>query len=110
MSLNRTFLSLISLCQRAGKLVSGEDSVLIAIKNGSALLVIVADDASENTKYKFLNKAEYYKVKAVSIGTREELNQASGKFNRTVFAVTDENFAGRMLKEIDSINGGGLFV
>lgn len=103
MALNRTLISLLSLCQRAGKMISGEDSVLAAIQSDEARLVIIAGDASENTRYKFLNKAQYYKKNAVVAGNREELSRAIGKFNRTVFAITDENFANRIFKELEAM-------
>ena len=49
---NNRVLSLIGLATKAGKTVSGEFSTE---KTGKGLLVIVAEDASENTKKKFRN-------------------------------------------------------
>ena len=46
-------LSLIGLAMKAGQVVSGEFSVEKCIKSGKAKLVIIATDASENTKKKF---------------------------------------------------------
>ena len=43
-------LNLIGLAMKAGKVVSGEFSVEKCIKSGKARLVIIATDASENTK------------------------------------------------------------
>ena len=43
---------MLGLCQRAGKLSSGETGCLAAVRDGSAELIIVADDASDNTKKK----------------------------------------------------------
>lgn len=43
-------LSLISLATKAGKTVSGEFSTEKETKSGRAELVIVAEDASDNTK------------------------------------------------------------
>ncbi|WP_342455632.1 L7Ae/L30e/S12e/Gadd45 family ribosomal protein [Caloramator sp. Dgby_cultured_2] len=42
--------SFIGLMQKAGKLSSGDDAVEIEIKKKKAMLVIIAEDASENTK------------------------------------------------------------
>lgn len=55
-------LSLLSICQRAGKLVSGEVAVENAIRSHEVCLIIVSEDASENTKKKFKNSSEYYKI------------------------------------------------
>ena len=47
---NNKIYSLISLCARARRLCSGNFSVEKAVKNQSAYVVIVAKDASDNTK------------------------------------------------------------
>ena len=38
--MNRKAQSMLSLCQRAGKIVTGEDTVEINIKNGAAFLAV----------------------------------------------------------------------
>ena len=51
-------VNLIGLAARARKIVTGE-MVLNAIRNHSAKLVVIADDASDNTKKKLIdNKKE----------------------------------------------------
>ena len=94
--IDRQTASLLSLCQRAGNLVSGEESTELALKSKKAELVIIAEDAADNTKNKFLNKAEFYNVNVVVYGRKEELSKCIGKFNRTVFAVVENcGFADR---------------
>ncbi len=90
---NKKILSMLSLCQRAGKLSSGENTCEKLIKSGDVLVIIIAVDASDNTKEKFKNKALYYELPAYLFGTREELGRAIGKNFRAVLAVCDENFA-----------------
>ena len=98
---DRRAASMLSLCQRAGSLVSGEDSVEIALKEKKACLIIIAEDASENTKNKFLTKAEFYNVNVVVYGSKEDLSSCVGKFNRTVFAVVENrSFAERIFQLI----------
>jgi len=48
-------LSLVSLATKAGKTASGEFCTEKEVKTGMAELVIVAEDASANTKKKFKN-------------------------------------------------------
>ena len=48
--------SLLGLCTRSRNLVSGEFAAEGAVKDGSACLVIVATDASANTKKLFKDK------------------------------------------------------
>ena len=61
MSQNKT-LSLISMATKAGKTASGEFCTEKEVKTGGAYLVIVAGDASDNTKKKFRNMCEFYEV------------------------------------------------
>ena len=46
---------LLGLCQRAGKCKSGEFAVEKSIKSGKSFLVIIPEDASDNTKKKLKN-------------------------------------------------------
>ena len=55
-------LSLIGLATKAGRCVSGEFMTERETKCGRATLVIVAEDSSDNTKKKFRDMCEFYKV------------------------------------------------
>lgn len=92
-------LSLAGLAARAGKIASGEFSVEKAVKSGKGYLVIVAADASDNTRKKFSNMCDYYKVPILFLETREELGRAVGKEFRASIAVLDAGFAKAMLNE-----------
>ena len=92
MKQNRIF-SLLGLATRSRNLVSGEFMTEAKVKRGEAVLVIVGEDASENTKKKFRNMCEFYQVPLFFYGTREELGHALGKELRASLAVTDEGFA-----------------
>ena len=59
MSQNKA-LSMIGLATKAGKVASGEFCTEKEVKSGRAYLVIVADDASDNTKKKFQNMCDFY--------------------------------------------------
>lgn len=91
---------MLSLCMKAGFLITGEQSVEIACKKGEAKLIIIPEDASDNTKNKFINKGKYYNIPVLIYGDRESLSHAVGKFNRTSFAVIDKGFADRIYKEL----------
>jgi len=81
---------------KAGRLAVGEYSCEKALRAGNAKLVIIAEDASDNTRKKFTNKAFYYKVPVVSNGGRDEISKAIGRDNRVVVVVTDSGFAGSL--------------
>ena len=87
------FLSMLGLAKRAGKVVSGEFMTEKAVKTGKAYLVIVAKDASENTKKNFNDMCSWYRVPIRTGPGREDLGHAIGQEMRVSVAVTDENFA-----------------
>lgn len=95
-------LSMLGLAQKARKVVSGEFSTESAVKEGKAYLVIVAQDASDNTKKMFSNMCDYYQCDITFYGTKEMLGHAMGKEFRASLAVCDENFAGAIKKKMDT--------
>ena len=99
MQQNRT-LSLLGLAKRAGKVVSGEFSVEKAVKSGTACLVLIAEDASANTKKNFTDMCTYYKVPIAFAGTKETLGHAIGCEFRASAAVTDAGMAENIRKSI----------
>ena len=90
--------SLIGLAMKAGKVVSGEFATEKEVKTGYAQLVIVAEDASDNTKKMFTNMCEFYEVPLFIYGTKEELGHAMGKEMRASLAITDPGFAKSLTK------------
>lgn len=100
--MNKKLLSMLSICQKAGKIVSGDFAVEKALQNGSAFYIIIANDASQNTKKKFENKAFYYKTDCVIFGEKVLLSHSIGKVNRTVFAILDEGFYNKIKLYIES--------
>lgn len=99
--MDKKLLSMLSLCQKAGKLISGETSCEKAIQSGEVFLILLAGDCSGNTNKKFTNKSNYYKVPIKKIGTIEQLSHAVGKNNRAVFVVIDKNFADKIISLIN---------
>lgn len=99
MSQNK-ILSLIGLATKAGKTVSGEFSTEKEVKTGRAALVIVADDASANTKKKFQNMCDFYEVPIYFYKDKDALGHAMGKEFRASLAVLDEGFAKGIIKQL----------
>ncbi len=83
---------MLGLCQRAGKVASGDLAAEQAIKKGKANLLLLASDASERTRDKFLKLAEESKVACFSIGTREDLGSALGKAARAAVVIQSRDF------------------
>ena len=84
---------MIGLATKAGKVASGEFSTEKEVKSARAYLVIVAGDASENTKKKFRNMCAYYKVPCILFGDKEQLGRAIGREYRSSLAVCEAHFA-----------------
>ena len=95
-------LSLLSIAVKAGKVVSGGFMSERTICDGTAHFVIIAGDASDNTKKKFINKCSYYNVPYRIYSTSEILGRQIGKGPRTTVTVTDEGFAKQIIGKIDS--------
>ena len=100
-------LNLIGLATKAGKTASGEFSTEKAVKGGKARLVIVSEEASDNTKKMFTNMCTYYKVPICCFGKKDELGHAMGKEMRASLAVVDEGLAGAIVKQMNIIGGSG---
>jgi ribosomal protein L7Ae-like RNA K-turn-binding protein len=85
-------LNNLGLCNRAGKLISGTDMVCDYMSSGKVFYIFLANDASDNTKKKILNKAFYYNVEVCESYSSYELSLAVGKLNRMVLGVTEKGF------------------
>ena len=88
-------LNLLGLAQRAGRLISGEELVVDAIRKGQVKLVFLAEDAAPNLTKKITDKSKKYKVEVVTAFSTLELSIAVGK-SRKVLAVTDAGFTKKM--------------
>ena len=98
-------MNLIGLATKAGKTASGEFSTEKAVKSGKAQLVIVSEEASDNTKKMFTNMCTYYKVPICCFGKKGELGHAMGKEMRASLAVEDKGLAAAIRKQM-TMNGG----
>ena len=98
-------LSMLGMAAKAGKVESGEFSTERAVKKGRGRLVIVAEDASDNTKKMFTNMCTYYKVPVCCFGGKEELGRAMGKEMRASLAVVEEGLAKAIVKQMNLIGG-----
>ena len=88
-------LNLLGLAQRAGRLISGEELVVDALRKGQVKLVFLAQDAGPNLTKKITDKSKTYQVEVVTAFSTLELSIAVGK-SRKVLAVTDAGFTKKM--------------
>ncbi len=102
--------SFLGLAAKAGKLLSGEESCERALKSGKVYLVIVSEDASDNTKKKFRDMCNYRDIEIRYYGEKDLLGSYTGKRVRSVIAVTEIGFARHLKEMIDNrgIEHGGV--
>ncbi|MDR0879317.1 MAG: ribosomal L7Ae/L30e/S12e/Gadd45 family protein [Clostridioides sp.] len=96
MMINKKAVSLIGLAMRAGKVVSGDDTTLIELKKNKLKLVIIAEDASDNTKKLFKDKSSYRQIPYVICMSKNEIGLMIGKSPRAVMGIKDRGFADKI--------------
>ena len=85
--------SMIGLAMKAGKVSAGEFVVEKSVKEGRSFLVIIAADASDNTKKKFRDMCAYYEVRTIEAMKKDELGHAIGREQRACISINDHGFA-----------------
>jgi len=93
-------LSLLGIATKSNNIASGEFLTEKAVKEYKAALVIVAEDASDNTKKRFRDMCNYYRVPIYFCGTKNELGHAMGKELRASLAVLDKGLADAIEKQL----------
>ena len=93
-------LGMIGLAKRAGKVATGEDICSRAVKGGKSKLIIVACDASENTKKSITDSCRFYNVDYIEAGSKSELGKYTGADSRAVVSINDDNFAKAILDRL----------
>lgn len=96
-------LSLLGLAQKAGKLASGDFAAEKAIVAGKAKLVLVAEDAAEETKKKYRALAEEYQVDCIVAANKIELGTAIGRDFRAVAVILDDGFKKGIQKKLKAL-------
>lgn len=101
-------LRYLGFARKAGKLVSGTGTCTFTIRKGRAALAILAEDISENSEKKIMKEIRRGGVRFVKYGKKDDLSRAAGQSDRSIFVITDDQFAVTILNEImrEKIEGG----
>lgn len=94
-------LGLIGLATKAGKTITGAQGCENAIKNDKAELVILAADASENTKIPIIRLCRYKEIILREFADKESLGKYTGSEYRAIIVINDKGLANRILELID---------
>ncbi len=102
MEAKNNVFSLLGLAMKARQLVSGEFQTQEAVKQQNAKLVIISEDASENTKKLFHDKCTFYQIPIYEFGKKEDLGRAIGKDLRSSLAICDDGLATAIKKQLET--------
>jgi len=101
---NDKTLSLLGICRRAGKLVTGFDAAVISVTEKKSFAVLAASDISEKTFKNLKYEVDKEGVTAVKIPfSMEEVGRACG-IKAGIVSVCDEGFAKAVLKTVSDID------
>ena len=90
-------LSMLGLCARAGKLITGEKACVQAIRTGGAFAAVLDGAAAQNAVKAVTQACESHGVPLLRTG-EFALGEAIGKPSRMAAAVTDARMAARIIE------------
>jgi len=93
---------MIGFAYKSGKVISGHDLLKLALRKRKIKLLIIAENASNNTKDKFTNSARYYNIPYYICLTKEELSMSLGRKIRSVIGIVDENFSKVLIRLLEN--------
>lgn len=99
----RKMLSYMGFAAKARKIVNGYNTCIFTMEKRRVKLLIIAEDLSENSKKKMIQAANKFNVEYRIFGDSDEMSHMTGTEGKGIFAITDENFANVISKEIDHI-------
>lgn len=99
---------ILGLANRARKITLGTENTINSIRANKVKLVLLANDASDNTKKKVNDKCNYYKVKVVELFNSKEMSSSLGKrSNIMVVGITDQGFSNLLLNQKKEVKNYG---
>lgn len=99
--MNKRSLNYLGIAKRSGNLICGTDMVVKSLPAGKIKLILLASDASNNTKDKIIKKAFYYQIQVCETFDSDCLSKAIGKDHIMVIAIIDEGLKNAFLKEVE---------
>lgn len=107
--MNDRILSLLGICKRAGKLITGADTTIDSIRKSKAKLVIFANDFSKSSKKSVQTAANKYNMKTLTINqSKEKIKFTLRKICR-VMTTKNKSFANKLEQLIKNKSRGELY-
>ena len=98
----------LGIIKKAGGLSTGYETALTDVKSGKCRLLLIAQDASDNTKKKFVDAAQFRKVSYLFFESKERLGLILGREEISAVSVKDESFAKSFIEKLKNEYGGEI--
>lgn len=100
--MNNKFLQFLGIVKKAGKIAEGYNKCEEVIKSGTAKLIILSDDASDNTRNKFENYSIRYDIPIIKNGfLSEDLGKILGREKIKVLCIIDYKMSSKLISMLD---------
>lgn len=96
--MNNKFLQFLSLVKKSGKIVEGYNKTEELVKKGSIKVIIISEDASDNTYEKFVNYSNKYKIYLIKRFTKAQLGQSIGRSEINIIGLTDDSMCKKIIE------------
>ena len=89
----------LALANKAGAAVSGGNNVAVELKRGKRGILLIAEDASDNSRDRFESKGRGLELTVLRALSRDEIGHALGKAPRAVVLVVQQAFADKIIRD-----------
>lgn len=99
--MRNNILSMLGICNKAGKLVMGKDKTIETIRKNKAKLIIIASDLSDNALKEISRETMKKQIEIINIS--EKMQDVSLELGRTtgIICITDEGIAKKIKTLLD---------
>jgi ribosomal protein L7Ae-like RNA K-turn-binding protein len=92
--------NLLGIAQRAGKLSAGTMAVQNSLMRRRAVLLILSEDISDNSRDALLSSSNRHGIPTIAIGNKYDLGTALGKAYRVALTINDIGMAQAIMNEL----------
>ena len=92
------FYNFMGISKKAGFIVEGYNMCEEFIKRRKLYLIILSKEASENTKKKFNNYSQKYRVTVISDLPKEDMGRPLGLEEINIVGISDQKMAKQLIK------------
>lgn len=94
-------LKSLGLAYKGKRIIIG-DEIIPLLKKHQVKLIMLASDASENTKKRYKDKSLFYKTEIIECFSKIEFGSALGKHYVAVIGILDSKMRDKILNTIES--------